>query len=294
MGDTSGKPFAEANVEMDALLNRPPEVFAVSLVALWLAARAGRYVETRWSPLTGEEQEQFKTVVAATLTLLGLLIGFSFSMAVTRYDQRKDYEEAEANAIGTAYLRAGLLPPADADYAKGLLKKYTDLRIRFYEERRVDNVARIDDDVLHVQNELWSIVEPVAALQPTAVIALAVEGMNDVLNTQGSTQAAWWNRIPTTAWQLMAAIAIACCALIGYSGHKTRGSTLLILPVVLSTAFFLIAEIDSPRHGLIRVLPQNLISLAHNMASSDRQVRWHGRDGQDGRKKSLRASRALR
>jgi hypothetical protein len=267
---------------MDVLLNCPPRVFAVSLISLLLAARAGRYVETRWSALTGEEKEQFKTVVAATLTLLGLLIGFSFSMALTRYDQRKDYEEAEANAIGTAYLRAGLLPPADADHVKGLLKKYTDLRIRFYEERREDNVAGIDDDTLHVQNELWSVVEPVAALQPTAVMALAVAGMNDVLNTQGSTQAAWWNRIPTTAWQLMAAIAIACCALVGYSGHKTRGSTLLILPIVLSTAFFLIAEIDSPRHGLIRVLPQNLISVAHDMASSDRQVRRDEQGGQDG------------
>jgi protein-S-isoprenylcysteine O-methyltransferase Ste14 len=280
-----------ANVEMDALLNRPPEVSVLSLIALWLAARAGRYVETRWSPLTGDEKEQFKTVVAATLTLLGLLIGFSFSMAVSRYDQRKDYEEAEANAIGTAYLRAGLLPPADADGVRGLLKQYTDLRIQFYKERRDDNVARIDDDTLQLQNKLWSVVEPVAALQPTPVVALAVAGMNDVLNTRGSTQAAWLNRIPTTAWQLMAAIAIACCALIGYSGHQTRASTLLILPVVLSTAFFLIAEIDSPRHGLIRVLPQNLISLAHDMASSGTQV---GRDGQEGRKRSLPSSRALR
>jgi hypothetical protein len=254
---------------MDVLLDYPPAVFAVSLVSLWLAAQAGRHVETRWSPLTEREKDQFKTVVAATLTLLGLLIGFSFSMAVTRYNQRKDYEEAEANAIGTAYLRAGLLPSADADSMRGLLKRYTDLRIRFYEERRDDSVARIDDDTRRLQNDMWSVVEPVAALQPTAIMALALSGVNDVLNTEGSTQAAWWNRIPQTAWQLMSAIGIACCALIGYSGHKTRTSTLLILPVVLSTAFFLIAEIDSPRHGLIRVLPQNLISLARGMPSPE-------------------------
>jgi len=53
-------------------------------------------------------------VLAASLTLLALIIGFSFSMAVSRYDQRKNYEEAEANAIGTEYLRANLLPADDA------------------------------------------------------------------------------------------------------------------------------------------------------------------------------------
>jgi len=252
---------------MGAFLDRPPWVFALALLSLWLAAQAGKYLETRWSPLAKEEKDQFKTVVAATLTLLGLLIGFSFSMAVTRYNQRKSYEEAEANAIATAYLRAGLLPSADANSVRSLLKKYTELRIRFYEERRDDNVVRIDDDTLRLQSELWSVVEPVAALQPTPIIALAVAGTNDVLNAEGSTQAAWQDRIPVTAWELMAAIAIACCWLIGYSGHKTRTSTLLVLPVVLATAFYLIAEIDSPRHGLIRVLPQNLITLARGFTA---------------------------
>jgi hypothetical protein len=249
------------------VLNYPLAVFTVSLVSLWLAARAGAHVETRWSPLPDNERDDFRTVVAATLTLLGLLIGFSFSMAVSRYDQRKAYEEAEANAIGTEYLRAGFLHPSAGGSVTGLLKKYLDLRIRFYEERSDDNVARIGNDTLRLQNELWSAIEPITALQPTPIIALAAAGMNDVLNAQGYTQAAWWNRIPTTAWVLMAAMALACCALVGYSGYKARTSTMLILPVVLSTAFFLIADIDSPRHGLIRVLPRNLISLAHGMPS---------------------------
>ena len=96
---------------MRALLEYPQWVFATSLVSLILAARLGWYVETRWSPLTDEDREHFRMVIGATLTLLGLLIGFSFSMAVGRYEQRKNYEEAEANAIGAEYLRAGLLPP---------------------------------------------------------------------------------------------------------------------------------------------------------------------------------------
>ena len=91
--------------------------------------------------------------------------------------------------------------------------------------------------------------------------------MNDVLNSQGYTQAAWWNRIPIAAWGLMAAIAICCNLLIGFSVRdaKAEGLLLLILPLVVSISFFLIADIDSPRGGVIRVNPQNLISLAESL-----------------------------
>ena len=91
--------------------------------------------------------------------------------------------------------------------------------------------------------------------------------MNDVLNSQGYTQAGYWNRIPTAAWGLMAAIAIGCNLLVGYGSRQRKaGSKLLpILPLIVSIAFMLIADIDSPRHGIIRVRPQNLISLAESL-----------------------------
>jgi hypothetical protein len=66
------------------------------------------------SKLEEDIREDFGVIQTATLTLLGLIIGFTFSMAVGRYEQRKNYEEAEANAIGTEYVRADLLPGADA------------------------------------------------------------------------------------------------------------------------------------------------------------------------------------
>jgi hypothetical protein len=251
---------------MSAVLNYPRWIFVISFALLWGFSRLGAYFERTWSPLRTEERETFATVVAATLTLLGLLIGFSFSMAISRYDQRKDYEEAEANAIGTEYMRAGLLPAAAIENVRGLLKKYADQRIRFYVERQEANLAKIDDDTVQLQGQMWSVVERVAGRQPTPVVALAVAGMNDVLNSQGYTQAAWRNRIPMAAWGLMATIAFGCCALVGYSAHEARTSALVILPVVLSTAFFLIADVDSPRHGIIRVTPQNLMTVSRTLA----------------------------
>ena len=86
--------------------------------------------------------------------------------------------------------------------------------------------------------------------------------MNDVLNAQGYTQAAWWNRIPRSAWILMVAIALGCNLLIGYSAHRRDRRIFLIVPIAVSISFFLISDIDSPRMGTIHVVPENLLSLS--------------------------------
>jgi hypothetical protein len=115
-----------------------------------------------------------------------------------------------------------------------------------------------------LQAELWSAVLPAASAYPTPVIALAVAGMNDMLNAQSRTQGAWWNRIPAAAWGLMGFIAIACNGLLG--SERRRGALLLlVVPIVVSISVLLIADIDSPRGGIIRVLPHNLIALSQSI-----------------------------
>ena len=182
-------------------MNYPRVFFLVSFLLLWLAAQFGTVLRRRRA-LKDEEREDFGVVQAATLTLLGLIIGFTFSMAISRYDQRKTYEEEEANAIGTEYVRAELLPTANAAAVRAQLKRYLDLRIAFYRTRNKRELQQIDADTTQLQTEMWSAVQAPAVAQPTPVIALAVAGMNDVLNSQGYTQAAWWNRIPGSAWSL--------------------------------------------------------------------------------------------
>ena len=250
---------------MGNILDHPFTLFAVALVGQWLAAYLGDFLHRRVRPVRGDEREDLNTVQTAILTLLALIIGFSFSMAVTRYDQRKNYEEAEANAIGTEFLRADLLPAESAANVRELLRRYLDQRISFYETVDQQEVSRISADTAKLQVELWSAIWPAANAQPTPVRALAVSGMNDVLNSQGYTQAAWWNRIPFAAWGLMGLIAIACNLLLGYGERSQRALLLLIVPVVVSIAFLLIADIDSPRGGVIRVIPDNLIALSQSM-----------------------------
>src|SRR3974390_2161024 len=244
------------------MLNYPIVSFFPTALVLWLAARYGAGLRRR-RPLQEEARDDFGVVQSATLTLLALLIGFTFSMAITRYDLRKNYEEAEANAIGTEYVRAGLLPPEVAARVQEQLKLYTDLRIAFYKTRRGDELRRINDDTAQLQTEMWKAVQDAALAQPTPLMALAAAGMNDVLNSQRNTQAAWWNRIPGAAWVLLFFTAVGCNVLVGYGSHASKVSTalLVIMPVLVAVSFLLIADIDRPPGGLLHVAPQNLTAL---------------------------------
>jgi ABC-type branched-subunit amino acid transport system permease subunit len=212
-----------------------------------------------------DRHEDFAFVLGGTLTLLGLIVGFTFSMAVSRYDQRKNLEEDEANAIGTEYVRADLLPATDATRVREVLKLYLDQRILWYKLRNDTRLRQINVETARLQTELWSIVVPPATEKPTTVSALILAGMNDVLNSQGYTQASWWNRIPWGAWILLVLISIFCNILVGYVAHGRSGFLFLILPIALSISLFLIADIDSARNGVIRTHPQNLESLAASL-----------------------------
>ncbi|HLH34780.1 MAG TPA: hypothetical protein VKX41_08905 [Alloacidobacterium sp.] len=249
------------------MLKQPGFVFLFSLIALGVPVQIGAFLARKLRPIEEDERDDLTLVVNASLTLLALIIGFSFSMAVSRYDQRKNYEEEEANAIGTEYVRADLLPAGDAANIRQLLRQYLDQRILFYTTRDLQHLATVENVTEKLQAQMWAAVQNAAKAQPTPTIALTVAGMNDVLNRQGYTQAAWLNRIPPGAWILMMTLAICCCLLTGYGARRKGILLYTVLPFLVSIAFFLIADIDSPRRGVIRVVPQNLINLAQSLHS---------------------------
>src|ERR1700753_3689434 len=157
----------------------PFVVFALSLFGFWLSMMIGAFVGGRLRPVKDSERQDLDLVVGASLTLLALIIGFSFSMAVSRYDMRKNYEEEEANAIGTEYARADLLPAEAAVKVRELLVEYLDQRIMFYTVRDEQQLSSIAAETTKLQNEMWSAVQSGAKAQPNPVTALAVSGMND-------------------------------------------------------------------------------------------------------------------
>jgi hypothetical protein len=248
-------------------LRYPWLVFLISFLAMWIAARVGLALHRGRGEMNTGEREDLGMILAASLTLLGLIIGFSFSMAISRYDQRKNLEEEEANAIGTEYIRADLLPDASGEKVRRLLKSYLAERELFYAARTAEEQRAVDTRTAELQNELWNAVKMPAQASPTAIAALTVSGMNDVLNSQGYTQAAWWNHIPRAAWLLMMAIAICCNVIIGYYIHEDGKHLMrfLVMPLIVGISFLLIADIDSPRRGIIRVQPLNLIHLGEGL-----------------------------
>jgi hypothetical protein len=257
---------------MTFMLNHPRILFVLGVLLFWLVAQLGWWIRGRSSVPDDEIKDHLALVISATLTLLGLIIGFSFSMATTRYDQRRLYEEGEANSIGTEYVRADLLPAEEGAVVKRLLMQYLHERIDLYKADDAAGAAAISRETGTVQASLWKAVLPQAAAQPTPVTALVVSGMNDVLNSQGYTQFAWSNRIPVSAWGLMIVIALVANGLVGYAAQRfRRGSVLLVvLPLILSVSFFLVADIDSPRGGLIRIPATDLVSLAKSLEPASR------------------------
>lgn len=252
---------------MDYMINHPRLLCFVCLVAMWLLAQLGVWTRAYLKVPEQEDRANLALVVSAALTLLGLIISFTFSMATTRYDLRRQYEEGEANAIGTEYVRADLLPAAETAQVKSLLLAYLDRRLLFYRTGYGSALSQVDEATEQLQGKLWQAIRPQAAAQPNPVTALVVSGMNDVLNSQGYTQFAWWNRIPTSAWGLMIGISFAANLLVGYATKRSRSGNLLlmVLPVIVSVSFFLIADIDSPRGGVIRIPPRDLMSLKQQM-----------------------------
>jgi hypothetical protein len=214
-----------------------------------------------------ESPDDFGVIQTATLTLLGLIIGFTFSMALNRYDQRKNLEEEEANAIGTAFLRADLIGEPRAAQLRDVLRRYSAERVVNYTTRDVAVLAANNARTTKLQSDMWTIVREGATAQPDPLKALAVASINDVVNSQGYTQAAWWNRIPHGAWVLMALLAVCANFLVGLGAKGTSAPLRLtiVFPAIISAVLFLVADIDAPRGGVIRVQPQNLNALVESL-----------------------------
>jgi hypothetical protein len=245
------------------LFNNPLLLFLFSFVSLWLCIWIGGYgLSWKHKSQTGTMQD-FQSIQTATLTLLSLIIGFTFSMSIARYDLRKGLEEAEANALGTLYMRAEILPQQNKSSIQNNLLIYAQERVNYYKTSDYSNLQKTNVAIEKVQSDLWGEILPFVRRQATPTYALLMSGMNEVDNSLGNTTAAWKNRIPTVAWMLLGIIAVCSNLLIGFNSKNFKNDRLFFLffPFVVATSFYLIAEIDSPRGGIIKVEPENLQKL---------------------------------
>ena len=146
-----------------------------------------------------------------------------------------------------------------------LLREYLGQRIVYYSNRDSEVLRQAETKTAQLESNLWSAVSGPQIARPTPISPVLLSGMNDVLDSEGYTEAAWRNRIPLAAWILLLSIAVYCNLLLGYRARSKAALLFLVLPIALSTSFFLIAEIDSPRSGVIRVHAENLERLADSL-----------------------------
>ena len=249
------------------LIDRPLLLFFAMLLLFLACTRVGVHARLHGPKLTPADRAEFDLVRNAMFTLLGLIVGFAISMAVGRYDLRKNLEESEANAIGTEYLRLDLAPPDAAAKARASLRTYADERIAFYGLIEPDAVAKNAAATTLTMTKLWDAIAPETAANQTAVSALVASGMNDVLNSYGYTVASWRNRLPVEVWLLLIGVAAGCNFLIGFGAERLSSATHAILPVTAALAILLIADVEGPHNGFVRVHPENLIDAAASMRS---------------------------
>jgi len=262
---------------MGELLSRGfghPGVLAAIVTVVLLAASEAGYRLGRGLYLANDEarRSQIGGMQAAVLGMLGLLMGFTFSMGVERFDARRELVVIEANAIGTTWLRAGLLPAAREQPVKELLQQYLDLRVAYALERwrEPELLRQARDRSAAMQSMLWRQAEAAAAESPDDITATFIEALNQTIDVDAERVAAGENRIPAGVWLILLVVAAVGCWLSGY-GAGAQGVhsflTGIVLPMLLSLVILLIFDLTNERRGFIGVSHQPLIDLQQNLRS---------------------------
>jgi len=204
-------------------------------------------------------------VPAAVLTLLGLLLGFTFAMAVSRHDARRQLVVQEANAISTTALRARLLPEPQAANAGRLLREYVALRIEAHRETQFSQrFAALRKSSADLRERLWNEAVAAAAKQPTPITASFIASLNETIDLEATRIAAKRNHVPGAVWLLLLCVAGCGMWLTGWEAGMARGHPFLarfVLPLLIALAIALIADIDSPRGALITLDERPLLEL---------------------------------
>ena len=233
------------------------------LLGLCLAAFAGKIT---WGAKTGRNvdfDDELKVVLGGTLSMLGLLIGFILSFAISGLNTRVVAEENEAIAIGNSFQRTTLLSESQQQKAEIMLQDYLALRISFFETNDDSKRAAIRMESINAQSHMWALISKIAKEKSGSVILSVLNASGELYVSQQKTMSSWRRQIPGVAWVLLVLCAACSNFLIGYNARgSSRGNTLVcIMPVFTALALFMIAEIDVPGKGLIQVSPDNLRAL---------------------------------
>jgi len=246
-------------------------VFGATLLLVLLSVeggyRLGRY---RHKISSREKEEPVGAMVGATLGLLAFLLAFTFGLAATRFDARRDVVLGEANAIGTTYLRAAMLPESRAEI-RALLRDYVDVRLEIVKTRQAVGVRRSEE----LQGQLWSRTVSLGEKHPgSIVVGLFIQSLNEVIDLHAKRLAATLRgRIPGVIWAGLYGVAALALGGIGYQSGlagTTRSLETVVVAAAFSLVIWLIADLDRPGEGFLTVSQRAIVDLRSSMTEPAR------------------------
>ena len=231
-------------------------LFAALEFGYWAGGREARGAH----PVAGG---QIGTIQGAVLGLLGLLLAFSFAAAATRFIERQDLITQEANAIGTAYLRADLLEPPQRAELRAALRRYTEHRVTA--SRRLSAVPHPDvlAEVERLHADIWRAASAGVVARPAVTVAV-LDPVNEVIGLHTTRLAAGRKHLPLPVTLLLVTCSMLAIGVIGYANGlgSERVSPLAIpLAILIGAALWITIDLDHPRAGLIQLSDAPLADL---------------------------------
>jgi hypothetical protein len=246
--------------------------FLVTIVLAWLCTEAGyRFAGYMRKQGNREKEAPLGAMQAGMLGLLAFILTFTFGMSASRFDARKQLVLAEANVVGTTYLRAQLLPASHSEEIQRLLREYVDTRLEAVKPEKLE-AAIIRSEEIHTL--LWKQAISVSQETPDSFAAwIFIQSLNDVIDTHQKRLTTHLQRIPETIWGFVYLIAGISMFSMGYylglSGSR-RSIATVALSVSFSAVIMLIVDLDRPQSGMLKVSQGALIHLQQSMLVDQR------------------------
>jgi hypothetical protein len=247
-------------------------IYLASIVVFLVVLEAGFRLGRRALANSPEgEITELATIQGAMLGLLGLLLGFTFSMAITRFEARKQLLLDEVNAIGTTFLRAQILPDPARQEVSSLLRRYVDIRLEAYHYLADSGQARsLGDQTSQLQRQLWGQAARLGDQHPRSVpTGLFISSLNEVIDLYAKRQTALENHVPEIILILLYFVACIAFGLIGYAsaaGGRRNFVATLIASIAIAAVILVIIDLDRPQRGLIRVSQKQMLELHDSLA----------------------------
>jgi len=254
---------------MEDVFNHPWELGLLLGIALAVFLDLGRRIAVRYQiEQAPQRKEQMGTIRDGLFILVSLLLGFTLTLAASRFAERRSLLVEEAISIGTTYLRASTLPQPYRDHSKQLLREYVDTRLEL--DNVGVNASRFNEAVSrakHLQEDLWLDAATVAQNDRTAITAVYVNSLNETIDLHEKRIAAFENRVPQAVWLLIISVSLIAVFTRGSTLTTRFWLTLILVPTTIAIVVALIADLDTPGRGLIRLDQRALQRLKADMST---------------------------